>query len=112
MSFEFVSHDEFPEDKYVKEAVYICLDGKHRVGYVKKAMQNGGTFWDVISTSGTKNGVRVNLKGYVTDSNFLHEDIMHFLKTRGWEKGGRSMPMHGSVAEPAKEEPFQPELPF
>jgi hypothetical protein len=92
MPFDFVSHDEFPEDKYIKEVVYLCLDGKHRVGYVKKIMQNGGMFWDVISTSATKGESRVNLKGYITDSNFLHEDIMHFLKTRGWEKGVRAVP--------------------
>lgn len=47
--FEFVSHESFPEDEYTKEAVILCIDKKHRVTYVKKKLQTGATFWDVIS---------------------------------------------------------------
>lgn len=97
-SFDFVSHEEFPEDKYVKECVYICIEGKHRVGYVRKITQNGGMFWDVINTSVTKNGARVFLKAYTSDSNFLKEDIMHFLENRGWEKLVRQPPASQKVA--------------
>ena len=49
--FEFVSHESFTEDEYTKEAVVLCIEKKHRVTYVRKKMQNGGMFWDVISTA-------------------------------------------------------------
>jgi hypothetical protein len=88
MSFEFVNHENYPEDEYTKESVTLCLDGKHRVTYVRKKMQNGGMFWDVVSTSVKQNGEKKYLRGYSQDSNFLREDIIHFLNARSWEKGG------------------------
>jgi hypothetical protein len=97
--FDFVSHEYFPEDQYTTEAVVLAIEGKHRVTFVRKKMQNGGMFWDVISAGVTVNGAKKYLKAYSQDSNFLREDIMHFLDGRAWEKGGRPL---------AKEE----ELPF
>lgn len=88
MSFEFVSHEKYPEDQYTSESVVLCLDGKHRITYVRKKMANGGRFWDVISMSVKHNGDKKYLKSYSPDSNFLREDIMHFLEARSWEKGG------------------------
>jgi hypothetical protein len=87
-SFDFVSHESYPEDKYVSESVTLCLEGKHRVTYVRKKMQTGAQFWDVVSTGVTHRGEKKYLKGYSQDSNFLREDIMHFLDSRNWEKGG------------------------
>jgi len=86
VGFDFVSHRSF-EDEYTKEAVVLCIDKKHRVTYVRKKMQNGSMFWDVVS-SPIKNadGTKEYLKGYSQDSNFLAEDIKHFLESRGWEK--------------------------
>ena len=85
--FDFVSHESYPEDEYTKESVVLCIEKKHRVTYVRKKMQSGGMFWDVISASVTKGGKKHYLKSYSQDSNFLHEDIKHFLDTRGWEGG-------------------------
>lgn len=84
-NFEFVSHEEYPEDEYTKEVVYLCFDGKYRVGYFRKKLQNGGLFWAVPGTSVKKNGSKNNLKAFVVDSNFLNEDVMHFLESRSWE---------------------------
>lgn len=101
-SFEFVNHESYPEDQYIAESVTICLDNKHRVIFVRKKTQKGGMFWDVISASVTHHGEKKYLKAYSQDSNFLREDIMHFLDTRAWE--ARS-------AIPAKSEE-QIEMPF
>ena len=84
--FEFVNHENFPNDEYIKEAVILCIDKKHRVTYVRKKLQNGALFWDVISTAvrGSQ-GEKKYLKSYSQDSNFLHEDIKNFLEKRPWQ---------------------------
>jgi hypothetical protein len=86
--FDFVSHESYPEDEYTKEAVVLCIEKKHRVTYVRKKTTQGGMFWDVISASVKQNGEKKYLKSYSQDSNFLYEDIKHFLESRSWEKGG------------------------
>jgi hypothetical protein len=86
-AFEFVNHESFPEDEYTKEAVTLGFDGKYRVTYVRKKMNTGAMFWDVISASVKKGGEKKFLKSFSQDSNFLHEDIKHFLEARSWEKG-------------------------
>lgn len=85
-AFDFVSHESYPEDQYISESCTICLEGKHRVTYLRKKMKNGGMFWDVISAGVTHNGQKKFLKAYAPDSNFLRDDIHHFLENRGWEK--------------------------
>ena len=57
-NIKFVSHETFPEDQYIKELVYLCLDEKYRVAYVRKQAKNGGIFWSVPSIGITKNGVK------------------------------------------------------
>ena len=86
--FSFVSHERYPDDQYTLESVTICFDNKFRVTYVRKKMQNGGMFWDVISASVTVNGEKKYIKAFSQDSNFLADDIKAFLDGRGWEKGG------------------------
>jgi hypothetical protein len=90
-AFEFVSHEAFPEDSYIAEAVVFCIDGKHRVTYIRKKMKNGGMFWDVISASVKQHGESKFLKSYSQDSNFLGEDIKHFLESRSWEKNRKQV---------------------
>lgn len=86
--FDFVSHESYPDDEYTKEAVILCIDKKHRVTYVRKKMQNGAMFWDVISAAVKgKDNEKKYLKSYSQDSNFLAEDIKHFLDNRLWETG-------------------------
>ena len=88
--FDFISHEKFPQDQYIKEAVCICLDGKYRITYIRKKMQNGGMFWDVIGASVMQNGQKKYLKSFSQDSNFLTEDIKHFLDSRAWENKNQS----------------------
>lgn len=100
-AFEYIenSHQKYPEDQYTIESLVLCLDGKHRVTYIRKKMQNGGMFWDVITAAVKYNGEKKYLKSYSQDSNFLKEDIMHFLENRSWEKGG-------SISEKSEQIPF------
>lgn len=83
---EFVSHQDFPEDQYTKELVYLCIDEKYRVAYVRKPGKNGGLFWSVPSIAITKDGAKSYFEGFLQDSSFLEKDIKNFLENRGWEK--------------------------
>jgi len=88
--FEYVngSHENYPQDSYNAESLVLCFDGKYRVTYIRKKMKNGGMFWDVLSASVDHRGEKKYLKAFSQDSNFLAEDIKHFLESRSWEKGG------------------------
>jgi len=96
-AFDFVNHESYPEDQYVAESVTLCLEGKYRVTYLRKKMQNGGMFWDVISAAVKHHGEKKYLKSFSQDSNFLADDIKAFLEARSWEKGrtGGSLPSQG-----------------
>jgi hypothetical protein len=85
-TFDFVSHESYPEDQYIAEAVTLCFENKYRVTYIRKKMQNGGMFWSEISAAVTKQGEKKYLKSFSQDSNFLQEDIKSFLDQRSWEK--------------------------
>lgn len=102
-NIQFVSSEKFPEDEYTKEIVYLCLEGKYRVAYVRKKMQNGGMFWSVVSASATRNGKKEFFPAFLQDSNFLERDIKDFLEQRKWEAGSIKNP------EPTQ---IQDELPF
>lgn len=82
---EFISHDSFPDDEYVKELVYICLDDKFRVAYVRKKSQNGGMFWSVANVGVKRGGQKEYFPAFLQDSNFLEKDIKDFLDKRKWE---------------------------
>jgi hypothetical protein len=66
---------------------------------VRKKMKNGGMFWDVISTSVMYQGEKKFIKAYSQDSNFLRDDINHFLEGRSWEKSA-------GVAQISEQLPF------
>lgn len=87
---EFISHDAFPEDEYTKELVYLCLEGKYRVAYVRKAAKNGGLFWSVASVGATRNGQKEYFPAFLQDSNFLEKDIKDFLEKRKWMEDSAS----------------------
>lgn len=87
-SFEFVSHESYPEDKFVCESAVICIEGKYRVVYIRRVLQTGARFWDEVSASVTVNGEKKYLKSWQADSNFLRNDIIAYLNDRRWEKGG------------------------
>ncbi len=82
---EFISHESFPEDEYTKELVYLCLEEKFRVAYVRKPSKNGGSFWSVASVGVKKNGTKEYFAAFLQDSNFLERDIKDFLDNRKWE---------------------------
>jgi len=84
-NIKFVSHEEFPEDQYTKELVYLCIDDKYRVAYIRKQAKNGGLFWDVMSAGVTKNGAKTYYESFLQDSTFLEKDIRTFLEKRSWE---------------------------
>lgn len=117
--FDFVSHESYPEDEYTKESVVLCIDKKHRVTYIRKKMQNGGMFWDVISAGVKHAGEKKFLKSYSQDSNFLQEDIKHFLENRSWENSVKdSRPVQldmmtgGAVAQKDDKRRSDDEIPF
>lgn len=83
---EFISHDSFPEDEYTKELVYLCLEGKYRVAYVRKKANTGGLFWSVASLGVKRNGQKEYFPAFLQDSNFLERDIKDFLDKRKWEQ--------------------------
>ena len=116
---EFISHDAFPEDEYTKELVYLCLEGKYRVAYVRKAAKSGGLFWSVASTGATRNGQKEYFPAFIQDSNFLEKDIKDFLDKRKWEAGrpGQLIPPEMPPERPTSMDEFaqgigQDGLPF
>lgn len=92
---EFISHDSFPEDEYTKELVYLCLEGKYRIAYIRKKSSNGGMFWSVASLGIKRNGTKEYFPAFLQDSNFMERDIKDFLDKRKWESG-RSVSTIGS----------------
>lgn len=106
--FEFVNHDSYPEDQYIAESCTLCFDGKYRVTYVRKKMQDGGMFWAEISASVKKHGEKKYLRSFSQDSNFLQEDIKSFLDGRQWERGvhGAYKPASGGKVAQSDEVPF------
>lgn len=107
---EFISHEAFPEDEYVKELVYLCLESKYRVAYVRKKTKTGGLFWSPANVGITKNGRREYFATFMLDSQFMEQDIRKFLEDRSWEVQG---PKAGYAAKPMMSEvPEQDGLPF
>mgnify|MGYP001578073118 CR=1 FL=1 len=106
---EFISHEAFPEDEYTKELVYLCLEGKYRIAYVRKAAKNGGLFWSGVSVGISKNGKKEFYDAFMQDSNFLEKDIKNFLDNRLWE--GRSV--HASSQPKSMDEVYSnSDMPF
>lgn len=105
MEFTFVSYEEFPEDLYTKELVYLLVNGQ-RIAYVRKEAKNGGMFWSIPSIAVTKEGVKTYYEAHLRDSAFLDKDIKHFLDERSWEKS------ESLVKEAPKSNIHDEEIPF
>jgi hypothetical protein len=123
---EYISHEEFPDDNYTKELVYLQINGI-RYGYVSKMTKQGNIFWDEISVGVTVNGEKKYFKAFKFDSEFLKDDIMQFLKAASWKKKAQAfappVQKFNTYAPPAPDqqqyqhvsvnkETFQDELPF
>lgn len=87
-NIKFVSHEEFHEDQYTKELVYLLIDDKYRVAYARKQAKNGGKFWGVPTVAVTKDSTKIYYECFMQDSSFLEKDIKKFLDDRVWEKKG------------------------
>ena len=87
---EFISYEEFPEDPYIKEMVYLQIEPQSRIAYVRKPMKNGGMFWSPISCAVMKNGAKKYFDSIELDSNFLKKDILAFLEARSWDVNVRT----------------------
>ena len=113
-NIKFVSHQHFPEDQYTKELVYLLIDDKFRVAYVRKQNKNGGLFWSVPSTAVTKDGVKTYFESFMQDSTFLEKDIKHFLDQRSWDNKGptQQRPTTQSAASAARAVFGNEEIPF
>lgn len=105
-NFKFVSYQEFPEDQYTKELVYLCFDEKYRVAYVRKQDKNGGKFWSVPSVSVTKDGVKSYCEAFLQDSVFLDKDIKKYLDARSWEKKSSGYPQTTTLEMKTEDIPF------
>lgn len=92
-NIKFVSHETFPDDPYTKELVYICIDDKYRVGYVRKQAKNGGMFWTGITVSVLKDQAKAYYDAFLIDSSFLEKDIKYFLENRQWENSVSKAPL-------------------
>lgn len=89
---EFISYQQFPEDSYTKELVYLQIDGKYRIAYISRLGKNGNIFWAPIQVGITKNGKKEYFLAIEFDSAFLKRDIETFLASRPWEKKIKSVP--------------------
>ena len=83
---EFVSHEAFPEDMYTKEIVYLCIDGRLRLAYIRKQTSAGALFWSPMTIGVMKDGRKEYFEAFAHDSSFLQQDIKSFLEARSWEK--------------------------
>ena len=90
---EFISHEEFPDDPYIKEIIYLSIDPKFRFAYARKLGKNGQMFWGTLSTATTLNGQRKYHDAIMWDSNFFRQDILAFLDARSWENNSRLLPL-------------------
>ncbi len=93
-NFEFIRHENLPEDPYIKEIAVLNINGLE-VLYVRRAKKDGsGMFWAVPSVS--------------------------FLEERGWEGGQQkkqqpkeAMPYpHGLVKNSQMQQEPEQDLPF
>lgn len=104
-NIKFVSHEKFSDDQYTKELVYLLIDDKYRVCYVRKEAKTGGLFWSVPSVGVTKGLEKEYFESFMQDSAFLEKDIRDFLKKRPWEKSENIQPFPpGETSE--EEVPF------
>lgn len=102
--FRFISHEKL-DDPYIHEVVYLELDGKYRVAFIRKQAKNGGMFWTAPSLSCTKNGTRQYLPAFMFDSKFLSDDIKSFLEKGVWNQQANDLSVDSKESSPN-------ELPF
>lgn len=85
MTIEYVSHEEYPEDAFTKEIVCLNVNGV-RYNYICKRTKVGGEFWDKMSASVVKDGVKKYVDSHLFQDAFLNDDCITFCKARSWAK--------------------------
>lgn len=86
---EFKSYESFPDDLYIKEIVYLKVNGSDPIAYCRKSMKNGNKFWACMSCVVTLNGEKKFYDAYLTDSISQKKLIVDFLEARSWESAMR-----------------------
>jgi hypothetical protein len=111
-NFEFISHESFPEDNFIKEVVLLefQLFTKNEQGrdvLIPFAMpmarkpnsQTGGLYWDFLFISPKKNGKGVAFRAK-TDSEKFNRRVIQYLENREWEKGKSAQPQNIQSSQP------------
>ncbi len=81
----FVSHQEFPNDDFIKELVYLCIDDKYHLAFVRKKTKTGAMFWNIPTLGVNVEGQKKYFPIFAYDSSFLAKEIKDFLEQRKWE---------------------------
>ena len=93
IKFEFESHENTPEDQYVKEIVtfkFTCIGKNDEIDifytpYFRKQTKEGRLFWDVSSLGVMKNGKKDFDDKFHFDSSHREKTIIKYLDNRQWE---------------------------
>ncbi len=102
-NFEFISHEEFAEDIYVKEVCILRFEGKYDVAYARKPTKEGGLWWGTASIGVQKDGKKKYFDAFSQDSKNLEKQVRDFLENKGWLTSHSSAlprkaePVHGSI---------------
>lgn len=88
---EYVTHEAYPDDNFIKESCTFTIDPKRRETWVRRIKKDGNTFWAPIETYATLNGEKKRLVSSKFESNFTHDDIINWLNARPWEKNKIAM---------------------
>jgi hypothetical protein len=89
IKFEFDSHDQTPEDQYVKEVVTFKFTADNEswyVPYFHKTTKEGGSFWSPAAAGVQYQGKKKYFEGYMLDSRHRSKQVIDFLNERAWEK--------------------------
>lgn len=105
---QFISHEFYPDDQYVKESCTLTVDGAQRFTYVRKISKNGALWWSCINASVNFNGKKKYIDSIEWDSNFLAKDIEAFLEARSWDNAYA----HRSKADVLVSAPFKAQAPL
>lgn len=83
--YEFLSHENTPEDDFVKEYAIFRINVPVDVVYFRKKMKDNSMFWAVGSVGITKNGKKVYIDSACQDSKNLERKIKSFLDNKEWQ---------------------------
>lgn len=83
--FEFVNHESFPEDDWVKELVVLRFEGKYNIGFVRRK-DKFGMNWRSMSVGVNQEGKKKYFEAFTADSKAIEGAVKSFLEERSWER--------------------------